>query len=142
MKETVALTALQLASFGLLYVLSRTAFSDVYVLDWTAHNYYLYLWIPVILLSIFQKTILSLSLTIGNLFGILLGQILGDMIRLSNMQKITEMMTEGQKYQLLSHPGVFIWIFTILGFLALGEIASLIHQRKVRAVISNNAMPI
>lgn len=136
LKEILTFTSIQLISFVIIYILSRTVFSDIYLLEWTADKYYLYIWVPVLLFSLLRKTILSLSLTIGNVIGILLGQILGDIIRDINMQKITETMKEEQKYLLMSHKGVFIWIFTILAFLLLGVIASFIYKRTQE--VANN----
>jgi hypothetical protein len=128
-KERLIFTSIQLATFVIIYILSKTVLSDIYVLEWTADEYYLYIWIPVLLFSLLEKTILSLSLTIGNVIGILLGQILGDIIRNVNMQKITDTIKEEQRYFLMSHKGVFIWLFTILAFIVLGAIASFINKR-------------
>jgi hypothetical protein len=128
-KERLIFASIQLTTFVIIYILSRTVLSDIYVLEWTADEYYLYIWVLVLLFSLLKKTILSLSLTIGNVFGILFGQILGDIIRNGNIQKITDTMKEEQKYFLMNHKGVFIWIFTILAFLLLGTIASFINKR-------------
>lgn len=129
-KELLIFTALQLASFMIIYILTRTVWSDIYLLEWTADELYLYIWVPIILLSLSKKTIIASALTIGNVFGILLGQLVGDAIRYSNMQKITDDMKEEQRYYLMSHKGVYIWIFTILIFLILGVIISSIMKRK------------
>lgn len=129
-KELLVFTALQLASFMIIYILTRTVCSDIYLLEWTADKLYLYIWVPIILLSLFKKTIIASALTIGNVLGILMGQLIGDAIRYFNMQKITDVMKEEQRYYLMSHKGVYIWIFTILIFLIFGVIISSIKKRK------------
>jgi hypothetical protein len=129
-KETLVFTVLQLASFAIIYILARTVWSDIYLLEWTADELYLYIWIPVILLSLSKKTIIASALTIGNVFGILLGQLVGDAIKYSNMQKIIEVMKEEQRYYLMSHKGVYLWIFTILIFLIFGVFISSMMKRK------------
>lgn len=123
-------SAMQLATFAIIYILASTVLSDIYLLEWTADHLYLYIWVPVILLTLSKKTIIALALTIGNIFGILLGQLVGDAIKYSNMQKITNVMKEEQKYYLMSHKGVFIWIFTILIFLIFGVMISSIKKSK------------
>lgn len=131
-KGRIIFTSAQLASFIIIYILSRTALSDVYLFEWTAHNHYLYIWIPVILLSMFNKTIISLFLTAGNLIGIILGQVLGDIIRRNNILKITDAMTEGEKYYLRSHKGAYIWMLTIIISLLTGVAAHIIYKKRVK----------
>jgi membrane protein YqaA with SNARE-associated domain len=103
---------------------------DIYLPVWTADNYYLYIWVPVILLTLLNKTIISLFITAGNLIGILAGQVLGDIIRHNNMKKITDSMPEGQKYYLRSHKGAYIWMLTIIISLLLGVAASIIYKKR------------
>lgn len=129
-KELIVFTILQLASFVVIYILSRTIFLNIYVLRWTAHNYYLYIWMPVIILSLCERTIISLFITIGNIIGNILGQLLGDLMQYINMQKITDTMTEEQKYMLMSHKGVYIWMLMIIIFMILGVIVNLINKRE------------
>jgi hypothetical protein len=68
---------LQILSFVMFYILGKTILSNVYLIEWTAHNYYLYIWILVIVLSLFQQKRISFAITTGNFIGIIIGQIWG-----------------------------------------------------------------
>ena len=94
--------------FFCLYGLSMTVLSDIYVLNWTAQNRYVYLWIPILFLVIFEQRLLSYILTVGNIIGIVIGQILGDYL---------------MDYH---HQGVFIWIETVFFSLIIGIFAKVI----------------
>lgn len=101
--------------FFCLYGLSMTVLSDIYVLNWTAQNRYVYLWIPILLLVIFEQRLLSYILTVGNIIGIVIGQILGDYL---------------MDYH---HPGVFIWIEVVFFSLIIGILAKVIicwHRKR------------
>lgn len=120
------LLILQLTTFIILYLLSNTVFKNVYLYKWTADHLYLYIWIPVIILTILNKKYISLSLTIGNLVGIIIGELLGEYIRNENIKKITEITPPHEVYRLQSHYGFFIWLLILLTFL----IAGILVQKK------------
>lgn len=102
-------------AFFCLYGLSTTVFCNLYVLNWTAQNRYLYIWIPILLLGIFGQRLLSYILTAGNIIGNVIGQVLGDYL---------------ENYH---HPGVFIWIEIVFISLIIGIFAKvIIYWRKKR----------
>lgn len=113
--------------FVALYLLSKTVLSKLYLFQWTATHHYLYVWIFSIVLLYYKKPIVSFSITFGNLFGILIGQFLGDYIRYKNILKITAEMSSEQKYSLNHHPGVEYWIVTIIIFTVVGI---LVNKRR------------
>ncbi|MDO5718994.1 MAG: hypothetical protein Q4P34_08415 [Tissierellia bacterium] len=111
-----------LLPFVVLYLLSKTVFDNIYLFNWTARNFYLFLWILAIAFAILGKMIYAKAISFGNIVGILIGQFFGDFLRNKNMAKITESMTEEQKYHLRSHKGVAIWLAIILISLILAYI--------------------
>ena len=116
--------------FAALSLVSQTVLSKLYLFEWTARHHYLYVWIFSIILLYFKKSIISFSITCGNLFGILIGQFFGDYIRYKNILKITASMSSEQKDSLYHHPGVEYWIITIIIFTILGILVN--KRRHVR----------
>lgn len=116
--------------FAALYLLSKTVLSQLYLFEWTARHHYLYVWMFSIILLYCKKSIISFSITCGNLFGILIGQFFGDYIRYKNILKITAVMSSEQKDSLYHHPGVEYWIITIIIFTILGILVN--KRRYVR----------
>lgn len=104
------------ALYGGLYLLSRTCLREMYLFEWTARNNYLYLWVGSLLLLLCGRELLSLSLTVGNIAGILVGQIVGDWLRARNIAKVTPEMDPAMKAQLYHHPGFELWLATVLVF--------------------------
>lgn len=116
--------------FAALYLLSKTVLSQLYLFEWTARHHYLYIWIFSIILLYCKKSIISFSITFGNLFGILIGQFFGDYVRYKNILKITAAMSSEQKDSLYHHPGVEYWIITIIIFTIVGILVN--KRRYVR----------
>jgi len=112
----------QLAFFGALYFVSMTIFKDIYLFEWTARNRYLYIWVLIAILTIFGKKYTALSLTVGNLIGIIAGQLSGDYIKNENIKKITETMEAHEVYRLHTHYGFYIWVLTLVIFLVIGVV--------------------
>lgn len=108
--------------FFCLYGLSMTVLSDIYVLNWTAQNRYVYLWIPILLLVIFEQRLLSYILTVGNIIGIVIGQILGDYL---------------MDYH---HPGVFIWIEVVFFSLIIGILAKVIICWRKKSIQTSSTI--
>lgn len=113
--------------FAALYLVSKTVLSQLYLFEWTARHHYLYIWILSIILLYCRKSIISFSITFGNLVGILIGQFFGDFIRYKNILKITAAMSSEQKDLLYHHPGVEYWIITIIIFTIIGM---LVNKRR------------
>ena len=127
-----AMTA-ALVVFGGLYALSRTLLQDVYLFEWTSRELYLYIWIPALILAVLNKTAVSYAITLGNLAGVIIGQLLGDFIISQNAKLITPDTTPDREYFLTLHQGVPIWVITALAFTALGivlQIISSVHKRS------------
>jgi len=124
---------LQLLSFVILYILGNTVLQNVYLIKWAAHNYFLFIWILVIIFSLLQKKYISFAITIGNLIGIIIGQLLGDMIRNKRILMINDAMDEGQKYFLSHHYGAFIWFITVIIFLVTGIILEIIYKQYLKS---------
>lgn len=130
--KAVALIA-SAAVFGILYLLSMTLLNKVYLFEWTARNLYCYVWAIAAVLIVFDKLIVSYSVTFGNLIGILIGQFLGDFIRSQRMKQITPETTSDVEYLLSYHHGAFIWAITILVCLAAGIAAQIISSRRKKS---------
>ncbi|MDR1355816.1 MAG: hypothetical protein LBJ43_06150 [Propionibacteriaceae bacterium] len=133
-KEVALLLLAQLAVFAILYALSRTVLKDIYLFNWTARHRYWNAWILVVVFSAFRKPILSFAVTIGNIVGIVLGQVLGDYIKMRRIQLITDDMDEATKWGLRTNYGVFIWLVTILTFLVIGTRISIIINTRSATV--------
>lgn len=119
--------------FGGLYALSRTLLYDVYLFEWTSRELFLYIWIPALILAVLNKTAVSYAITLGNLAGVVIGQLLGDFIKLQNAKLITPDTTPDREYLLTTHQGVPIWVITVLMFTAAGivlQIVSSVHKRS------------
>lgn len=121
-----------LLSFIILYIVSSVFLSESYLFKWTADKLYLYVWVVIAILTYFKQYSLATSLVIGNLSGVLLGQFVGDYIRNLNIRSITENMTPEKRAMLHLHPGVEIWILTILTSLAIGIIITITKKRKTQ----------
>lgn len=117
--------------FTILRHLSYTRYTS-YCFNWTAENNYLYMWALVLLLVFFKKYIIAYSLTIGNLFGVIIGQYLGDYILTINSSKITSYTSNEEVYHLNYHYGAFIWIIIVIVFFAIGIIVQYKWMKKTK----------
>ena len=115
-------------SFLILYLISAFFLQDVYLPDWTAQNHYLYLWIAPIVLDLLDLNWVSVSISLGNLAGVIFGQVMGDFIVRIHTAKITPEMSPGQAQQLRTHPGFLIWLGMILLFILAGILLHKRHQ--------------
>lgn len=119
--------------FGGLYALSRTLLYDVYLFEWTSRGLYLYIWIPALILAALNKNAVSYAITLGNLAGVVIGQILGDFIILQNAKLITPDTTPDREYLLTSHQGAFIWVITVFVFTAAGIVLQIVSSVRKRS---------
>lgn len=132
-KNRLAAMTAAVIAFGGLYALSRTLLRDVYLFEWTSRGLYYFIWMPALILAVFNKTAVSYAVTVGNLAGVIIGQLLGDLIVSHNEKLITPEMTPDRIYYLSSHQGAVIWIITVLAFTAAGivlQIVSSLHKRS------------
>ena len=101
-------------AYALCYLLSQTVLHEIYLFEWTANHYYLYLWAASVAFCFLEMYKAALITTIGNWAGILIGQLLGDFIIKINEAKITPDMYVGKVWQLKTHYGVLIWLTVFL----------------------------
>jgi len=127
----IKLLALQLSTFLIFYFISMVILDrSFYLFRWTADNRYIYIWVIVIILTLKDKKIVALSITLGNMTGIIIGQFLGDYIKYINQAKITDDTSPEIVWSLVeTHRGFQIWIMTLLIFIICGF---LIQKLKTR----------
>ena len=113
-----------------LQILSMTLLHDVYTFGWMADHLYCYTWIPVLLLIAFDKTLLSYFITFGTVAGTIVGELLGKFIKGQRMSQITPDMKVEEIHERSLHYGVLIWLITIVAFIAVGIMLSIIHNRR------------
>ena len=111
MKEKSIIKALSVTVFLYLplYFLSVSALKDIYLYEWTARRLYCGIWVFAILLIAYEHTILSHVISVGNLFGIVFGQSIGDQIIVMQMNRISENSSPEEIYYAQQHYGAFIW---------------------------------
>lgn len=98
-----------------LYIISNIFSDSFYLFEWVIHNkiFYIGLGLLSIIVSLVNKNI-GWGITLGNSFGLLIGHLLGEYIRIQSMLKITPDMSTEMQYKLKMNYGVFIWISCIL----------------------------
>lgn len=131
-RQNIIFIVTSFSTFLVLYVASRTALSDVYLFEWTSRYWYFGIWLMAILLIIVKKQVIAVALTLGNLVGVVAGQVVGDLMLSAAIQKITPDMNAGQAAQLHLHHGVEIWLVTILIFCLTGLLLQLIYQKRAK----------
>ena len=112
------------------YLLSQTVFHEIYLFEWTASRYYLCLWVVSFTFCLLEMYKAALITTIGNWAGILIGQVLGDIMIKINAAKITPGMYVGKVWQLKTHYGVLIWLIVFLFSLIIGMLV----EKKTRTL--------
>lgn len=116
--------------FFLEFLVSQLFFKDLFLFNWTSHYFYWHIWVLALLFVYFRKMISAYFIVIGNTIGILIGQFVGDALRNKNMLKITTDMSVEEKYHLGHHPGVEIWLMSIIVFLIISFIISRILKKR------------
>ena len=114
------------------YIACSVFLSELYLFKWTADRLYLFVWVVIAILAYFKQYSLATSLVIGCLSEVLLNQFVGDYIRNLKIQSITENMTQEHQAMLHLHPGVEIWILTILTSFAIGIIITIEKKRELQ----------
>lgn len=128
-KNRMTFLTLFILPFIILYIISTVFLSNLYLFEWTARYFYLYLWLIVIILTCYKKYYIAASLVIGNIIGIFIGQFIGDYLLYMNIQKITHDMSNEKRASLRIHHGITIWIITILICFIIG----LIMRKKLNS---------
>lgn len=109
-------------AFGLCYVICKLLIQgdaiNLYTTEWATRHFFLGAWILVIIFSLLIKRIAALSVFISCFFGILLGEVVGTLIKTQNLQRLDQLTAEGASAEaiqrLYHHHGVTIWIATML----------------------------
>lgn len=113
-----------------LYLISVTLLGKVYTFDYLAANLYYYNWIPVIVLIALNKTVVSYSITLGNLVGAIIGEVLGSGILNLRMNTLTPDSSVEEVYFKSTHYGAFIWLITLLAFIVVGIISEIVRRKR------------
>ena len=87
---------IQLIIFGITYLISLRL-KDIYFFGWLTHNKFAYIWVAIILFTMFGGTLYSYAITIGNVIGILIGQFLGEYLLNVAKAKITPKMDAAER---------------------------------------------
>lgn len=98
-KTCLGFLLLVFLAYGSCYLLSQTVLHEIYLFEWTADHFYLYLWVIPAAFCFLEMFRAAISTTIGNWAGILIGQVLGDFIIKINAAKITPDMYVGKAWQ-------------------------------------------
>ena len=123
---------IQLVIFGITYSISFVL-RERYFFGWLIHNNFAYIWVVMIILTMFGKYIYSYAIAIGNIVGILLGQILGEYIlKLSRAKIATETNVDKMRVLENSYYHVFIWLSFIIIVIVLVFINKLISKKLNR----------
>lgn len=110
-----------------LYYVSCHLFNDLITFASTSRYLYVYNWVLVLLCIIFGKSFLAYNITLGNTYGVFLGEILGELYRQMRMRKLTPQSSAQIRYWYSSHYGPGLWVFIVLFFIIYG----IAFERKV-----------
>lgn len=132
MKNPKLLFCIEILVFFITYILAKTVLNHEYLFGWVDHHweFYLILCAIALILLMFKKSIISISMMIGITIGIFVGNFLGYSIKVSNEQLIIEGMEAEIVYRLQHHPGFEIWIGTILLAIIIGTIIQFYLSKK------------
>ena len=113
-----------LVAFQFLWAFTNTYSPDMehFVGGWTAHYHYLYCWALIYYFTGKGKSILSVSLTVGNMIGVFLGDVLGSLFRQLSIENIPPYNTGDAKALMFyaNHNGLAIWVACVIFFMILG----------------------
>lgn len=126
-------TILWLIPFAGLFAISKLFLQSIYFFEWSARHYYLYLWVLVIILGLMGRSVLAGSLSLGNLFGVILAQFLGDVIKQRNIAMVTPNMLPGQTELLQRHPAFYIWLLVVLLSFITGLVVTRLQSKELMA---------
>lgn len=104
-----------LSIFVAMKVISMRFLADVYLFEWTGRRFYLYIWLSLpFFIFVMKDLIAAWIITIGNVAGVIIGQLWGDYLIYINSFKITPETNDATYWYLMNHKGAFIWLFIIL----------------------------
>lgn len=118
--------------FIIFYYISKVWLSNLYLFEWMADNWEipLFIWIIVLILTLIKRTILAVSITIGHLIGIIVGQCLGDYLLKKSQALITPNMDFGQAHHLHNHKGFVIWLIILAASFIIGILTEVIYRKR------------
>ncbi|MDD2214257.1 MAG: hypothetical protein PHR21_06950 [Oscillospiraceae bacterium] len=141
-KRNYVIASISALLFVVGYIIIKLFFSKVptfsYTADWAVNHYFLFVWVPAILLAIFSLPYTSLALTIGCFVGIVLGDVIGQNIIDNKWHEINQLINNGIEVSAETlnradyHNGVFIWLGTILICAVIGLLADILNKRRLR----------
>ena len=124
-RRKVMLSLFCLAPLAILYGLSKTVWSGVYFFEWSARHAYYYVWLIVLGLLWLGQTEIAIGLSAANPAGVIIGQVLGDVLQARGMARIGPDTVPDMAHQLSLHPAVWIWLICLV----LGGLGGLLWKR-------------
>ena len=112
-----------LCIYVFIHLISTLYLEEVYIFGWTSRVFrqYFLVWIIPIIWVAFDKYALALTLAIGHLAGLFLGQYIGDLQRANiRLQYTYEELINFHPGLVNQHNGFIIWVFTLFGFTIIG----------------------
>ena len=119
---------LVIAVFYLVDFITKRYFLEYYIISWGIQNHYWYVWVIPAAFAVFNQPVTSALMTVGHPLGLFLGQYLGDIMKMRNLEKITSDMGNQEIYQLQQHMGVWIWLGTLLICMTAGIIITFVSK--------------
>lgn len=124
-------------SYLILFYLTIDFYNDLYFFEWSARNSYMYNWVLVSYLYLFNKDFLANNIVIANTIGVFIGNYYGDYLLKMSKSKITDDMEPWTVYSLSSHRGWQIWIGILLLFMLVGIIFEKLNSNREKKMILN-----
>jgi len=130
--EKVLIGLICLLPFLCLFIVTKTYFSNVYLLEWMLRNKYIYIWLIAVVVSVFDPK-WGIAISYGDILCIIYGELKGNWIREKNMLLATPDMDAEQLYHLYFHPGFYIWLHAFISLLLLFAVVRilLLINRKI-----------
>ena len=100
-----------LIPFIIVFILTKLFLRDYWVFGWLVGKWYMGVWIIAVVMSWYKES-WGYVISYSNLFSMIVGQVLGDIIYKNNLARITPEMDE--KAIINNYPGYRIWIRTLL----------------------------
>ncbi len=117
--------------FVLIMLSIFTPLGKLYLFGWTLNNLYLFNWLPVIVLIVFDYLPIAISITSGNFIGVFAGEFLGSFMREYAKSQITPDMNEFEAAAKLEvNYGWAIWIIIVLCFTVTGVIFTIVKNTR------------
>ena len=120
---------ISLLPFLILKAVTHFFLQDVYLFQWMYANRYCYLWVIVIGACLLQSKF-AYVLAYSNGAAILLGQVIGNVVKAYHIAQITPDMSAQQEAMLREHRGVFTWLFLLLLTAAAYVFGRFFHNRR------------